>query len=672
MGATEIVLYLFGIIFFLSTLIFAYYTFSNARLMRGPLGHQTMAMGAGFFIIAAIIGAVDHFFLPGSGLVYAEFSVWVTGLWMIISGGVLRAKEIQRVNRVSLFQIFTVIPHAKIYLIGIALLSFVSMPISLASVLSPLRAETKWFNAINMIIWAFAFTIMAVSERRFCRAVRPLATTSAESISEEEMLLRDDILVLRACSDLASRLSRAIIPITGIEALRNVLNKYTGYSILKDCEISGAGALIATEAIENLTNIPKHEGIAKVFDGFSSLIPGLINLYSAVASSDLSKEMVALSYEATKARYGDMPGFPQILKTIPPGFLEEEKLSLLSKEELETQIRKRTQELEDALMRAAKATEALHASRASFHNIVERNTDGIVVVDQTGAIRFFNPAVKSILGPKYMPLLDELFGSRVVTGEIKEIDIIHTQGEKSIVELRLVETEWEGEIAYLALLRDITERKRAEGQLKASLREKEVLLQEIHHRVKNNLQVISSLLSLQSGYVEDPKAHDIFRDSQNRIRSMALIHEKLYRSQDLSRIDSIEYIHHLVTYLFRVHSADIRAIALSIQTGDVSLGMDAAVPFGLILNELVSNALKHAFPGDRTGKISVDLHTDGDQYVLLVKDDGVGFPQDLDFRNTTSLGLQLVNSLVKQLDGTIEMYSNGGTKFTVTFCERQS
>lgn len=212
------------------------------------------------------------------------------------------------------------------------------------------------------------------------------------------------------------------------------------------------------------------------------------------------------------------------------------------------------------------------------------------------------------------------------------------------------------------------ERKRTNEQLKASLREKEVLLKEIHHRVKNNMQVISSMLNLQSGCVGNPEVVAVLKDSQNRVRSMALIHEKLYQSRDLSRIDFADYLRKLTDDLFRSYGVSPERIALVTHAEGVSLGIDAAIPCGLIVNELVSNCLKHAFPAGRKGEVRVALVPKNGMYELMVRDNGVGFPKGVDFRNTESLGLQLVTTLTDQLEGTIEMNSNGGgTEFRIWF-----
>jgi two-component sensor histidine kinase len=221
---------------------------------------------------------------------------------------------------------------------------------------------------------------------------------------------------------------------------------------------------------------------------------------------------------------------------------------------------------------------------------------------------------------------------------------------------------------YEQAQQEIAERKEAEERLQVSLQEKEILLREIHHRVKNNLQVISSLLYLQSKEIEDKETLEMFLESQHRVRSMALVHERLYRTEDLAKVDGAEYIRDLVGYLHRSYSAAAGLIKSTVKVDDSSLGIDTAIPCGLIINELVSNSLKHAFPDGREGQVLVQLGLDSDGvYTLIISDDGVGLPESLDFRNTKSLGLRLVNTLVDQLGGTIELDRSGGTAFMITF-----
>ncbi len=218
--------------------------------------------------------------------------------------------------------------------------------------------------------------------------------------------------------------------------------------------------------------------------------------------------------------------------------------------------------------------------------------------------------------------------------------------------------------------------RQAEDRIKASLNEKEVLLKEIHHRVKNNLQVIYSLLRLQSTHIKDKHDVEIFKESQNRVRSMAFVHEKLCQSEDLAMIDFAEYTRKLITSLFHSYAAYPETITLEINADDVFLGIDNAIPCGLIINELVSNCLKHAFPKGKKGKIRVELRSDrdlhaGDKFILTLSDNGIGFPKGLDFRKADTLGLQLVTTLVKQLKGTIELDRDGGTEFKIAFAPRK-
>jgi two-component sensor histidine kinase len=217
-------------------------------------------------------------------------------------------------------------------------------------------------------------------------------------------------------------------------------------------------------------------------------------------------------------------------------------------------------------------------------------------------------------------------------------------------------------------LRDITERKRAEAQITAALAEKEALLKEIHHRVKNNLQVVVSLLHLQSEHVKDRTAHGVFLDSENRVKSMALMHENLYRSKDLSSIHVSDYIQTLARDLTRSYSLTSSGVELAVHVEDLVLGMDSAIHCGLLVNELVSNALKHAFPGNRPGSVTVDLREVEDgRYSLIVRDDGVGLPRTFDSRRSDTLGLQLVHTLAEHLDGTVAIRSGPGTEFEIRF-----
>lgn len=309
--------------------------------------------------------------------------------------------------------------------------------------------------------------------------------------------------------------------------------------------------------------------------------------------------------------------------------------------------------------------------------IIEHISDSIIVLDRENRIVDVNPSAQQLVGnpskfigesiehvwPEWLHQME--FAGEASTG--KEILLDHGDRKRLYdVEISPL-TDWRGDtVGRIIVLRDITDRRRSE-KIKASLEEKEVLLREIHHRVKNNMQIISSLLNLQSYYIKDKKYVDMLKESQDRIKSMALIHEKLYQSESLANIKSSDYIAALVNSLFQSYEVTTQRIAVKLEIEDMSLDIDTAIPCGLIINELVSNSLKHAFP-DREGEIMIVFRSIDDTKELTVSDNGVGIPEDVDFKTTESLGLHLVTILAEdQLDGEITLDRSKGTTFCITF-----
>jgi|GEM_PF-1263641 len=234
----------------------------------------------------------------------------------------------------------------------------------------------------------------------------------------------------------------------------------------------------------------------------------------------------------------------------------------------------------------------------------------------------------------------------IVSKRTKELSAINEELEKKIIEQALTEE-----------------------RLKISLREKEVLLREIHHRVKNNLQLVSSLLNLQARSLNDPTATDLINESRSRVKIMALVHESLYESEELDRIDYGEYLRKLVNYLFRTYNR--KDVTYQLNASRVHLDINVALPCGLIVNELVSNSLKHAFPNGRGGMVSISLDTGKNGTVTLkISDNGVGFPLNYDFDNPASLGLQLVNDLALQIEASMQVSSLEGASYTLTFARQ--
>lgn len=323
-------------------------------------------------------------------------------------------------------------------------------------------------------------------------------------------------------------------------------------------------------------------------------------------------------------------------------------------------------------------------SRDFLDSILRNMQDILLVTDRDGAIRLCNYSTQVLLSYSEEELVgrsvERLLGEELFTAaqleewvsqeENNSVDTVLLTRTGTAIPVLLSSALFlsrdEEEEGFIFTAIDIAERKQAEGQLRTSLEEKELLLKEIHHRVKNNLQVISSLLSLQTRNIRDEAALEMFADSQNRIRSMALIHEKLYQSEDLARVDFASYIETLVAHLFQSYQVRSQRVRLVLEVENLYLGIDKAIPCGLIINELVSNALKHAFPEDREGSMKIRLAQVGaERFMVAVSDDGVGFPEGVDHRTTETLGLKLVNILVRQLNGEIELKSEGGTEFAI-------
>jgi len=336
-----------------------------------------------------------------------------------------------------------------------------------------------------------------------------------------------------------------------------------------------------------------------------------------------------------------------------------------------------------------RAEEALRESENKFRSIIETSQDWIWALDILGRHTYCNPALKNVLGydPEEMIGQDALgfmhdednqkiremlpdFVSRKIGWSGLVLRWRHKNGSYRYLESYSTPIfDPAGEIiGFWGTDRDITERKKSEEELRAALKEREVLLREIHHRVKNNIQIISSLLRLQSRSVKDETAVDILNECQNRIRSIALIHEKLYQSQDFARIDFADYIQNMVIHLISFHGGVGGRVNFRLEAADVKLDINQAMPCGLIVNELVTNVLKYAFPEGRKGDLIIRLGVlDGGRYQLAVKDTGVGLAQDIDLKNAETLGFQIVGDLVKQLEGSIEIVRDGGTEFILRF-----
>jgi PAS domain S-box-containing protein len=336
--------------------------------------------------------------------------------------------------------------------------------------------------------------------------------------------------------------------------------------------------------------------------------------------------------------------------------------------------------------------EKIQAQHEFLQNVLDTNPNAIFVKDREGKFVLCNQTWFNIFGrniENITGLTDaELHPNQEDAKRFiaQDQEVFTTLQEKLIAEepyhTESGEVQWfqtlkkpifssDGQVRQvLGVATNITQRKMAEIQIQESLQEKEVLLQEIHHRVKNNLQVISSLLDLQSQRIDEQATLEIFRQSCNRIRAMTLVHETLYKFRDFAKINFAEYIEELSSYLFSSYGVKVENINLELDVDKVALNVDTAIPCGLIINELVSNALKYAFSNKAKGTIYIGLHFDEDHYyTLTIRDNGIGLPPDWKLKTVNSLGLKLVEILAQQLEGTLQVNSHLGTEFSLRFCE---
>ncbi len=334
------------------------------------------------------------------------------------------------------------------------------------------------------------------------------------------------------------------------------------------------------------------------------------------------------------------------------------------------------------------AEAALRQSELSLRAIFEQSAVGISIADQRGHYIKVNPALEEMLGysaaelanmsfcdfthPEDVPKNWQLF-QEILNGQRDHYRLekryIHRNGQVFWCRLAVSSVrDPDGKSLFtIGISEDITEEKRAELQIQAALQEKEILLREIHHRVKNNLQIISSLLRLQADQIKSRKYARVFKDAGSRIQAMSLIHEGLYQSNNLAAVDLNQYLQNLISNLFHSYGVNPERIRSSIRVEGIRLNLDDAVLCGLIINELVTNSLKYAFPKEGSGEIGVHLSQTRKYTQLRVSDNGIGLPPGFDFKETQSLGLQLVATLTDQLQGKIELRNKSGTTFIITF-----
>ena len=407
---------------------------------------------------------------------------------------------------------------------------------------------------------------------------------------------------------------------------------------------------------------------------------------------NLVKPMNALVMGITEINHGNLESRVAVSYNDEIGFMassfnqmvESLNRSERHKNELNRALKQSNEELIQRVQERKQAEDALRDSEERFRIIAEASPVALTVIRKSdGAMLYTNARFDTMFGysrenpftgkvadlyydpADYQRLLQKIAEEDTVRNyEVRTKRVDGTPFWSAIFTDSMI---FDGVEASYAAAQDVTARKQAELKLKTSLQEKEVLLKEIHHRVKNNLQVISSLLDLQSGYVEDEYIREIFLETRTRVRSMAFVHEQLYQAADLARINFADYIEQLSRYLSQSYQHYTGQVRVQLELSPLMLSVETAVPLGLIINELVSNAYKHAFVDGRSGQITITMHTTAPHCHLIIQDNGIGLPNTIDFHHSPSLGLTIVNTLVEQLQGQVEVNRQNGTRFDLLF-----
>jgi PAS domain S-box-containing protein len=536
--------------------------------------------------------------------------------------------------------------------------------------------ENTYITHIPLMIWSLSFVSALIIERSIWKKMfqeQPILENppSLELDGESSIIEAYGYFTFNCINQIRHDVNPKVI-ITVFNEVREEL------SFVFDSSILGEDGTFSIVPLLDRSEGFRDDQIGYICRSFGYLNSRLLETYSTHTTQRYALDKFNQIYEQTKHKFSLTRYLDEFICSLPDGVGDEDKIALVGQEEFQKIYRKKTTEL----------LESQDRYRVLFYYAI----DPIFTHDSRFRLLDVNPSGCSLFGKKEsdivgMNILDlqrfhpedkRLFEDniqKIISGKVTSLtDSYRFKSDKEnyqIFEITSTGLPSDSESRVITnVCRDITERKQAEEQIKASLQEKEVLLKEVHHRVKNNMQVISSLLSLQSGYITDESMREMLKESQHRIRSMALVHEKLYQSKNFARINLKEYVRALIRDLTRSYRPHAGTIGVEIDIGDMFLGVDQAIPCGLIINELVSNSFRHAFPEGKSGHLSVSLYKEESLVSLVVRDDGVGIPQEIDYANTESLGLRLVNLLARdQLHGNIALDRSQGTEFRITFTE---
>jgi PAS domain S-box-containing protein len=328
----------------------------------------------------------------------------------------------------------------------------------------------------------------------------------------------------------------------------------------------------------------------------------------------------------------------------------------------------------------SKTKESLEKSEQKFRNLFEKSRDAILILDLQGNIidanlkslrklsyekeQLLKKDIQSLVSQKESANITKIFDN-----ESARFDITLEKKDKKsfLAEISASQYSIDNDTLIQCIIRDITKRKLSEQKLRKTIKEKDLLLKEVHHRVKNNMQIISSILTLQLNSINNKHYYELFKVSQNRIHALSLIHELLYKTNGLDSIDFSKFISRYISNTKKTYNEYVSRIKINIEIEPLILGIDSAIPLSLILNELLMNSFKYAFPGNKKGKIDLVFKRNQKSYYLKVNDNGVGFTTNTTSRENDTVGLKLVNELIKQINGRIECTNNNGVAYLITF-----
>lgn len=434
------------------------------------------------------------------------------------------------------------------------------------------------------------------------------------------------------------------------------------------------------------------------FFGFIKLITAIANLVTVILLPYYAPRTLALirNTRILKSTKANLQTANRALESQILERMQAEEELIRTQNELELRVIERTSQLEkmnrillEEIKEKNKVETALRDSETLFRQLAENIRDVFFIIEPNNKkITYLSPAYEQVWGyslksayenpkslfahihPEDQERLNNIYKISSQKGIITDsYRIKRPNGKVRWVRVRAFPIFDENDKLHriAGVAEDVTISKQYEQRLEASLKEKEILLKEIHHRVKNNMQIISSLLNLQAKYVTDERTLEIFHEGRNRIRTMALIHEKLYGPKDFTRINFVEYLNELCSFLLKAYKIDYQKISIKIDIENIYLDMDQALTLGFIINELVSNSLKYAFPNGLEGQIKISLKKNENQNLLRVYDNGIGIPPEIDFGKTSTLGLQLVQMFAEQISGSVELRRGEGTEFLIEF-----